>query len=198
MATRRLKDTRAFTLTELLVTMAIGMVTLAAVTTTFMTQARFYNAQEQVNQMEQNARGALDVITRELKMAGYNPAGGSFYGVTYSASQLMIQADLDSSGSISTDSTKNEQIVYAFDNANNRITRRVGTGSTEVLADNITAFTFSYLDASGASTSVSADIRQVAISITAQTANPDPNYAQNNGYRTYQIAATVTPVNLGL
>jgi type IV pilus assembly protein PilW len=194
----KLQNITGFTLTELIVAMGIGMVVLAAVTTTFMAQARFYNAQEQINEMQQNARGALDVITRELKMAGYNPNGGTFDGVTYSVSQLMIQADLDGNGGISTSSSANEQITYAYDSTNKQITRKMGTGTVEVLADNITAFTFSYLNSSGATTTTSSSIRQVGISITAITAKPDPNYSSNSGYRTYQITATITPPNLGL
>jgi len=194
----KLRNITGFTLTELMVAMAIGMVVLSAVTTTFMAQARFYNAQEQINEMQQNARGALDVITRELKMAGYKPNGGTFDGVTYSVSQLMIQADLDGNGGISTSSSANEQITYAYDSTNKRITRKMGTGTVEALADNITAFTFSYLNSSGATTTTSSSIRQVAITITAVTAKPDPNYSSNNGYRNYQISATITPPNLGL
>ena len=87
-------------MTELMVSMGIGMVMLAAVTTTFMSQTKIYNAQEQINEMQQNARGVLDIITRELKMAGYKPNGGSFSGVTYSTTQLMVQTDLDSSGGL--------------------------------------------------------------------------------------------------
>ena len=194
----RLRNVTGFTLTELMVAMSIGMGVLAAVTTTFMAQARYYNAQEQINAMQQNARAALDVITRELKMAGYRPNGGTFDGVTYSTSQLMIQADLDSNGAISNSSTANEQITYAYDGTNNQITRKKGTGTAEVLADNISAFTFSYYDGSGALTTTSANIRQVKVDITAKTAKPDPNYTANNGYRTYQITATITPLNLGL
>ena len=194
----KLKKKEGFTLTELMVSMAIGMVMLAAVTTTFMLQTKTYNAQQQINEMEQNARGVLDVITRELKMAGYKPNGGSFSGVTYSTTQLMIQTDLDASGGISTSATANEQITYAYDSTNKQITRAVGTGGALVLADNITAFTFSYLDSTGASTTTSANIRQVSISITARTANPDPNYTSNGGYRTYTMTATITPPNLAL
>ena len=194
----KVKGADGFTLIELIVAMGIGLVVMAAVTTTFMAQARFYNAQEHINAMQQNARAALDVMTRELKMAGYKPNGGAFDGVTYGTTQLLIQADLDSSGTISTSSTANEQITYAYDSSNNQITRKQGTGTAEVLADNITAFTFSYYDASGASTTTSANIRQVKVDITAKTAKPDPNYTANNGYRTYQLTATITPLNLGL
>ena len=72
---------RGFTLIELMVSIAIGMVVLASVATTFTSQTRAYSAQEQINQMEQNLRGALDIMTREIKMAGYRPNGGTVTGV---------------------------------------------------------------------------------------------------------------------
>jgi type IV pilus assembly protein PilW len=191
------KDENGFTLIELMVTLGIGMVVLAAVTTTFMSQTKAYNAQEQINEMEQNARGALDIITREVKMAGYNPTGGTVTGVTYSTSQLQIQADLDANGSISTSSTANEQITYTYDSANKQIKRAVGSATAQVLADNISGFTFGYNDSNGNSTTTTANIRQVAVSITAQTSHPDPDYTSNGGYRTYTVTATITPTNLG-
>jgi len=187
----KLRNVTGFTLTELMVAMGIGMVVLAAVTTTFMAQAKFYNGQEQINEMQQNARGALDVIMRELKMAGYKPNGGTFDGVTYSTSQLRIQADLVDNDGLTTGT--NEDVIYSYDSANKQILR-----NGQILADNIMAFTFGYYDANGASTSTSTNIRQVKIDITAETAKSDPNYTSNNGYRTYQITATITPPNLGL
>jgi type IV pilus assembly protein PilW len=192
------KSINGFTLVELLVSMTIGMVMLAAVTTTFMSQTRIYNAQEQINEMQQNARGALDIIAREVKMAGYNPNEASFLGVTYSTTQLMIQADLDSTPGIDVSTTPNERITYTFDAANNRITRAVGSGSAKILAEHITAFTFGYLDNNGTATTISANIRQVSISITAKTAKPDPNYTADGGYRSYIVSATITPGNLAL
>jgi len=190
------RNTGGFTLIELLVSMGIGMVVLGAVTTTFMSQTKFYSAQEQVNEMEQNARGALDIITRELKMAGYNPGGAIFAGVTfYDTSQLQIKADLNAVSDIQ-DNT-NENITYAYDDSNFRITRTLGGETAQVLADNITAFTFTCYKADGATTTTtSSEIRQVKIDITARTAKPDPNYTANGGYRTYQVIATITPLNL--
>ena len=194
----KFRNLEGFTLVELMVSMGIGMVILAAVTTTFMSQTRIYNAQEQINEMQQNARGALDILSRELKMAGYKPNGGGFNGVTYSTTQLRVQADLNSDGAISTSSTANEQSTYAFENANEQITRAVGSGSAQILAEHISAFTFNYLDSAGAATTVSANIRQVSITITAKTAKPDPNFTSNGGYRTYTMSATITPGNLAL
>ena len=194
----KFRNLEGFTLVELMVSMGIGMVILAAVTTTFMSQTRIYNAQEQINEMQQNARGAIDIIAREVKMAGYNPNEVGFLGITYSTTQLMIQADLDSTPGIDVSITPNERITYAYDAGNDRITRAVGSGSAQILAEHISAFTFGYLDSTGTATTVSANIRQVSISITAITAKPDPNYTADGGYRTYIVSATITPGNLAL
>jgi type IV pilus assembly protein PilW len=202
------KKTAGFTLIEVMVSMTIGLVVLAAVAGTFTVQLRQNSAEEQLAQMQQDVRGALDLMVREIQMAKYNPnpAGTAFpagvYGVTYSASQLEIKSDLlDSNGTINTSSGSVEDIIYAYDSANLRITRKLGSGTAEILADNITAFTFSYYDANGSAVTSSAnsgDIRKVTISITAQTARADPSYPTNGGKRTYQISADVTPPNLTL
>jgi type IV pilus assembly protein PilW len=189
---------KGFTLIELMVGMGIAMVMLAAVTSTFISQTKIYHAQEQVNEMQQNARGAVDLMIRELKMAGYNPAEAAFVGVTYNSTQLMIQADLDGDGEISTSSADYEQITYAYDSANKRITRALGVGGAQSLAENVTAFTFGYLDIAGNATTDSAAIRQVSVQITTQTSKPDPDYSSNGGYRSYTVSATITPINLAL
>ena len=62
-----------FTLTELLVALVIASVLIAAVYQTFHSQQRSYTLQSETAAMEQNLRGGLYVLTRELRSAGYNP-----------------------------------------------------------------------------------------------------------------------------
>lgn len=202
MRRQKLRRIEGFTLVEMLVAMGIGMVVLAAVTTTFMTQAKFYNAQEQINELEQNARGALDVISRELKMAGYKTNNGVVTGLTASgvnldSTKLVIETDINGDNSIDGTAGSLERITYSYSSSNKQITRRLGSGTSDVLADNITAFTFTYLNSDGATATLASQIRQVQLDITARTAKPDPNYSDNDGYRTYQVKATITPPNLG-
>lgn len=197
----RLRRNNGFTLVEMMVSIGIGMAVIAAVTTTFMSQTRIYNAQEQVNEMEQNARGALDVITRELKMAGYKANTGPVYGlgasgVNFDTTKLVIEADLNGDNSIDGAAGSQERITYAYNSSTQEITRRLGSGTSDVFADNITAFNFTYLKSDGGTAMLANEIRQVAIAITARTATPDPNYQDNGGYRTYQVSATITPPNL--
>lgn len=198
---------RGFTLIEMMISMAIGLVILSAIAGTFTLQTRQNGAEEQLGQMQQNVRAALDLMIREIQMAKYDPASTAFpggtYGITYSASQLQIRADMDGNGSLdSATSGSVENIVYAYDGANLRITRQLGSGGApQTLADHVTAFAFNYYDANGNAVTSSADsgnIRKVMLSITARTAKPDPSYPSNGGYRIYQISASVTPPNMGL
>jgi type IV pilus assembly protein PilW len=197
---RKTLNNGGYTLMELMVAMVIGMIVMASVATTFTTQTRAYSAQEQINQMEQNARGALDIMSRELKMAGYKPNGGSVTGVvSYSTTSLTIQADLNADGAVSPSGSDNEQIAYAYDSANKKITRQVGTAPAATLAENISGFTFTYYQSSGTTLATSAaNIRRIKIAITAKTEKPDPGYQTNGGYRTMDLSATITPINLGL
>jgi len=62
---------RGFTLVELLITMTISLIILTALSSTFLMQRKIYDVQEQVVEMVQNARAAMDMMTREIRMAGY-------------------------------------------------------------------------------------------------------------------------------
>ena len=60
-----------FTLVELLIAMTIGLIILAALSSTFLIQRKTYDVQEQIVEMVQTARAAMDMMTREIRMAGY-------------------------------------------------------------------------------------------------------------------------------
>jgi len=198
LSTRCSRVVGGFTLVELMISMAMSLVVIAAIAGTFTVQTRQNSAEEQLGQMQQNVRGALDLMIREIQMAGYKPAGGAFNGIQTSATTtLRIKLDLDSSG-VETDGTTDD-ISYSFDSSTGLITRTLNnTGSSATLADNITDFSLTYLDANGASTTTNTAVRKITINMTARTAKPDPGYPTNNGYRTYQIIADVTPPNLPL
>ncbi|MBW1781907.1 MAG: prepilin-type N-terminal cleavage/methylation domain-containing protein [Deltaproteobacteria bacterium] len=196
-----------FTLVELLIAMALAMVIIASLATTFVSQRKAYDVQEQILEMTQSARAAMDMMSREIRMAGYNPTGSmqttdptaaGFVGIPYSATQLAIIADLNQDGETDgtvTDDDANEEITYTFDSTNKQIDRDTG-GGPQPLAENIQSFTFEYYDSNGNTTTTAADVRQIDITITVRTSEPDPDYGQNSGYRTYTLNLYVTPPNL--
>ena len=65
------RSVAGFTIIELLIAIALGMVILAGLFRTFKVQHDSYVIQDQVSAMQQNLRAAMYMITRDLQMAGY-------------------------------------------------------------------------------------------------------------------------------
>ena len=183
---------RGFTLLEMLVGVVISSLVLAALASTFMSQSRTYRAQEHISEMQQGIRATLYMMTQEIRMAGYNPTGATFDGITYDTSQLRVKADLNGDGDVL---DSNEDIIYSYDGGSLRIDRNAN-GTTEILAENILSFSFSYLDSNGNATTTSANIRQMQISIIARTSEIDADRESDSGYWTLVMRSVITPRNL--
>lgn len=188
------KRNRGFTLTELMVAMAVGLIVLAAIYHVFVFQSQRFDREEQIAEMQQNARAAMDTMTREIRMAGYDPDGDSSAGILAAGpSSISFSLDVDQGGG----SYQTCVIAYHLDPGNHRVTRVCGASGNQPLAENIQDLAFSYYDAQGTVAELEGKIRQVKIHITARTSGPDPGYSFNSGYRTYGLTSVVTPRNLG-
>lgn len=194
MVFQHLSERGTVTVAELLAAVVMTAASMGAMYSMMIAQNQVFSAQDRAVEMDQTARTIMTMISRELRMAGYNPVQGiSFNGITYDPVQLRIQADLNGNG-VRTDT--NEDITYSFDEANRRLLRTAP--NSLIVFQNIQAFTFSYLDGNGKATTNSANIRQVMVSIKARAAYRDPTYPENNGYRTLTLQSRVTPRDLGL
>jgi prepilin-type N-terminal cleavage/methylation domain-containing protein len=68
---------KGFTLIELLVAMALSFILVGAVYGTFTSQQKAYTVQDQVAEAQQNARMAMNILVRDMRMAGHGmPDGG--------------------------------------------------------------------------------------------------------------------------
>ena len=67
----RYKHEVGFTLVELLIATAISGVMLGAMISFFVVQRQYLGAQEQVTEMLQNARAAMDMMVDDIRLAGY-------------------------------------------------------------------------------------------------------------------------------
>lgn len=190
-----------FTLLEVLVTLVTGLLVTGAVMAVFVIQNRSYDLQQQMTAAVQTARAAVDMISREIRMAGYDPTGSGFDGIVCDAAILRVKADLrgDDPGDPPDGDTDdpNECIRYRYDSADLQIDRNTG-GGNQPFAENIEAFVFTYLDGQGHVTTVDESIRQLQLTVTARTAKPDPTYGANGGHRTYTLRTSITPPNLAV
>jgi type II secretory pathway pseudopilin PulG len=169
------KGEDGFTLVELLISILVSMVVLGAVSATFIIQNKSFSTQEQVVNAQEHARAALQLMTKELLMAGYDPTGNADAGIEVAESDT-VQFTMDTDGSQSF--TGSERIIYALDTTENQITR-----NGQPLAENIEALTFTYFDSDGAelsslplSDSDKERVTRVSVEVT-------PIMPQSAGYR---------------
>ena len=181
-----------FTLLGTLMALAVGGILLGGLIHLCLTQTRHADAQDTMRDMVQNASIVLEVMTRDIRMAGYNPTGASFDGITYAPSQLRIRADLNGDGD--TDDP-GEDILYTYDAAQQQILR-IDHAGQELLADNIQAFTLAYRDKDGQPTTSSTDIRQIRLTVTTRAEGVDTPHAPQHSPRTYTLTTLVNRRNV--
>lgn len=88
---KRIKN-NGFTLIEILVSLAILGIVLAGIYSVYTMQHKSYIVQEQVAEMQQNERIALQMITRDIRMAGL--------GLTCSYGGILFTEDADGNGAL--------------------------------------------------------------------------------------------------
>lgn len=201
---RWLLGQRGFTMVELLITTAIVGLVMAGLYVMLSSGQESYLVGTNQAEAQQNLRLAVDRMVQELRNAGYCPTCsntctgpgnvGPFASITaQSATGFTIQNDWDGNyncttgAGITTVGTVNylgtvtlrgENVIYAF--AGGNLTRQE-TGvdvAPVVLAGGIVSATFAYLDANDVVTATPANIRRVAIAITAQPQNQPAATAQ--------------------
>jgi type IV pilus assembly protein PilW len=203
------KIQNGFTIIEVMIAMAISSVLITAVYQTFHSQRRSYIMQNEAAAMEQNLRGSLYLLTKELRSAGYNPkqetienfrfvtsfpAPDNLFTVNYDGSggiesnahfTVAFTLDTDDSGHI--ESNKNEQIAYKFDKDTKTLQRFNDkqpdiTKKWEIVASNIDAVYFMYYDKNKTITSDPAKIEYVEIAMLARTGKQDSKYIDTTVY----------------
>lgn len=197
---------RGFTLVEVMVALAISGIVLASIYTAFQSQQNSYLAQEQVSEMQQNVRIGLDMLSKDIRLAGYNPAGSAGTGfvdginfnaepVNTNATQIAFTADLDGDGTIDTvtqdvdgngtiDMSDMERIAFRLNGTN---LQRYGAVNWQTVAENVENIEFQYVLDDGSQTTTPtaaqlADIRNVRISILVITEKSDKNYTNTRVY----------------
>jgi type IV pilus assembly protein PilW len=223
---------QGFTLVELLVAMGISGVVMAGIYTIYNSQQKSYVAQEQIVAMQQNLRTAMYVMEREIRMAGYDPTRATAAGITIAnVAELQLTKDENGDGDFTNPSPPpandtNEQVRYALtDDANEdgiadgspcHLGRETWAGGLQMIAENIDALNFVYLDEDGNPTATLSDIRSIQITIVARAGRVDQGYtdtnayynqwdlvnpilaAQNDGFRRKRLTTEVKCRNLGL
>ncbi len=198
-----------FTLVELLIAMTIGLIILAALSSTFLMQRKIYDVQEQIVEMVQTARAAMDMMTMEIRMGGYDPTGSANATIVSATSNsinftLDITDDAGTGPSDKDTSDSNENITYSLytEDGIQKLGRKSKAGaSNQPVVEHVQSLEFQYWNEDGVllvTPFPAANLRRIEVAIKVRTAKPDADYSANGGYRTHTLTSFITPRNLGL
>ena len=187
------------TLIELLVALALSGILMAAFYRVFIGGQRVYTVQEQVVDMQQNARAAMDRMTREIRMSGYRKDILASQGNISGFTQVITPGDdVNNLGThddritiVIADKAVTYRLQWSSTDPGMPVLVRDENGVTEVMADNIETLQFTYTLRNGAtldSPSSPDDIRMVKVSFTARTKSADPQLS-GDGYRRRRLSS---------
>jgi len=188
---------QGFTLVELMVTLVIAMIISGAAYAAFTVQQRNYTVQEDVAEMQQSIRLALELMAREMRMAGFDPTFSGEYGiVTASAGQFRFTADLCRDGGlpdrcvVGGESVTETYLYELYDSSGDGTDdalRRTPGGSA--VADNIEHLEFLYMlrDGTHTQTPTAAELKKIVsveVTILARSPAEDHRYTDTRAYTT--------------
>lgn len=211
-----------FTLIELMIAMVVGMVVLFAIYEVFTVQNKILGTQDNIVDLQQNARMAMDMMTRDIKMTGYYPNSAGAYpkctgtrptptttpcvGILNAADNL-YQFNMDTTDTGGTGSADgltdgpNETITYGlYTSSGVQCLGRKSSAaaSYQPVVEYVQTLSFAYLDGTGTATTNLADIRRVEVTLITRAAQRDPTYPDNGGYRTATLRSQVFLRNTAL
>jgi len=160
--------TDGFTVTELVLALAIMMMVMAAMVSMLISLNRVYAAQIVTAGVQQVTRAGINIMTRNIRLAGLNPLKINRIGIL-EATVNKIRFQHDTNGSGTTETGQNEDIAYLLNDNHQLIRQKDGNSrSNKSLVDHVNDLTFKYFDRDDEETSILDDIHTVEISLTVR------------------------------
>jgi type IV pilus assembly protein PilW len=206
-AKQSLQAKKGFSLLEMLIVLAIFTFIVGGIFSNLSQSQIRYQFEQEVAEVQQSGRNAIDIMVREIKLAGFPKA--SYYDsaqnwtsansnkvaaglITINATNLVFEADVEEDGIV-------ERVDYNLSNgtlSRSAQDKQAGGGAPaavyQVLANNVTALTFTYLDSSHTATATASEVQSVQILLTLSTTNVDP---QNRNLRTITVQSEASVRN---
>lgn len=146
---------QGFTLLELVIGMAVSLLAMGAIYSTFLSQHKSYLIQGETAAMQQNIRVAMFYMQREIRMAGCDPLNTGNFGITTGqalANSITFTEDVrgDNPGDPPDGDTDdpNENITYNLNDSDGDGVVNQLVRNNQPVAQNIDALDFVYLDGS--------------------------------------------------
>lgn len=197
-------NSKGFTLVELMITLAMSGIIVAAIYAAYIIQQKTYYTQDKVVEMQQNIRAAMEMMMGDIRMATYDPGGNANASITTAtSSQFAFTSDLNDDGDFVNGalSDPNESVVFCLDatgvdadgcdddgqaDSGNDSFERNG----QAIAEEIQSIEFNYILDDGITKTASPTaaqlphIRTVQITMLAVSNQRDPKYLNSQTYTT--------------
>ena len=194
-------DTAGFTLIEMMIAIFVSLLVMASVVSVYIAQSKSHSVQDDVANIQQNLRGALVIMQKEIRLAGCDPLQTHIPGFLV-ATGTELQFTRDIKGNAANPNMANgtvtdpdENITYQF--LNNQLWRTSNAlpGQPQSIANNIDQLEFDYILANGTivGNPTLGLIRGVQVYILAKTANPSSDLMAPVTYTTSIGTKWTTP-----
>ena len=177
---------QGFTLVELMITLVMSGIIVAAIYSAYIIQQKTYYTQGQVVEMQQNIRAGLEMMSSEIRMAGYDPGGEAGAGILEATgSKIRITMDLNNDNDVL---DTNEDVTYEI--AGGKLTRTPRVGAAQAVAEGIQSFESYYTLDGGIIKKLDPTVTQlpqiktVQITMLAIASQRDPKYTNTETYTT--------------
>ena len=174
------KNKKGFTAIELMISLAILSIALSSIYSLYMSFIRTCTNEGVKIRVQQSVRSGLDMMIRDIRLAGLDPEGtGDFGIIAVTPQRIQFTADRDMDGELDdADATDGidlpdmENMAYEYDGSGTLkmfLYKADGNPETEeVMAENVTDLTFTYYNSNDDTTSNLDEIRTVDIQMTVQ------------------------------
>ena len=205
---------RGVTLIELLVTLVICSIVVAGIYRVFIAQSKAYTVQDQVAEVQQTVRSAMDILLRDLRMAGYDDdSPNSPIAITTPIVYPVVDSSITVSYAYYDSGTAQYQkytVQYWRDAPTSRLYRLLtvndvaAAGNPEVLLENVDAFNLTYgvdenedgaMDGAWVSAANVGALKVVAVTVTI-TGRPEKADANDDRFKNVTPRTLVTAVSL--
>jgi len=143
-------------LIELLVVLAITSIIMAGIYRVFVSQTKTYAVQDQVMEVQQSVRGAMEILLRDLRMTGFdddNPNSDVTIAnplAPVQTSDITINYEYYDRSLVGTEAQRYQShlVRYWRDDGTSRLMRKLTVDAVarpdEIILDNVNALTFTY------------------------------------------------------
>lgn len=197
---KRYRDSKGFTLVEILIALALMSIITTAIYQLYISNYKTWVSQDLVTEMQQNARFSIDLMTREMQLAGYDiPSGETAIKEATDTKFTFWSRDLSISGAAN---EQRRKVSFYQDGANLKmdvVTEAGGADTGNVVAENVESLDFDYYDdQNNQITSLPADmglIRRIKVTLKVRTSRKDPITLD---YKRMALVTELRPRNLGI